>query len=295
MARTTTDKRISQKRRAKGVLVPILEDLLESTVEVEDEEDVKFVADLLRRQAVPREKGVFSPSMLGSCVRQAYFSKIQFERRPAVAPQTNAIFLDGGWRHVKWQFALWKAHRAGTLELIGCEIRVHHPNGDFAGTIDAIVKIDGLFYVVDFKGMHLFDFQKFMNEGIFVNHAIQIAGYGMIVTLNRLPVSAVEACLLVAESKAGPTDRSSPIGLHEYAITVRSMRSQVKRRLALLREYVDNEEIPPPACVSTKHKQFQECDFSWYCRREVKAIQAKREAEARRNDRKLSVAKSRRR
>jgi hypothetical protein len=62
-----------EKRKAKGILVPILEQILERPLEIEDDEDIAFMLKLMQERARPREKGVFSPSMLSSCMRKSYF------------------------------------------------------------------------------------------------------------------------------------------------------------------------------------------------------------------------------
>ena len=291
---TTTEKRIAQRRKARGILVPILEDLLERMCEVEDEDDIGFMVDLMRARMEPRAKGVFSPSMLSSCMRQAYFVKVGQEKRPALSPSSNGFFLDGDFRHYKWQFALWKAHRAGLLTLLGVEVRVHSAAGDFVGTIDAIVSINGRIYIVDFKGMNVRSFQKFVNDGITLGHGIQITGYGMIYTTNEDFVKHLEGGLLIGESKGGPLQSGSPIALHEQFVPIPQFKAKVKKRLATLRRFVDNEEIPPPACVSTRHKEYQECPFAWFCRKEVLAVQRERERAARSNPSEQKVAVSRR-
>lgn len=308
MPRTATERRILERRRAKGVLVPILEDVLERHLEVEDEEDEQFMLNLMRARARKRESGVFSPSMLGSCMRQAYFAKTGQDRRPATSPRSNAFFLDGDFRHYKWQFALWKAHRAGLLRLLGVEVRVYHPNGDFAGTIDAIVEIDGELFIVDFKGMHLRSFQTFEVYGTPDNYKVQIIGYAEIVNqgkgfasfmgivINKTSEKLfIKRCLLVGENKSGPGQKGSPLGLHEDILSVKAHRAKVKRRMHQLRGFVTNEEVPDPACTSTRTKEFQECPFSWYCLREVKDIQRAKEKDARDNSGRVRVRKSSRR
>lgn len=296
--RTATERRILERRRAKGVLVPILEEVLERQLSVDDEEDQWFMLELMKARARQREKGVFSPSMLSSCVRQAYFAKVGQEKKPAKSPRSNAFFLDGDFRHYKWQFALWKAHRAGLLELLGCEIRVYHPNGDFAGTIDAIVRIDDKYYVIDFKGMNVNAFQNHEKYGTKDGYVVQIVGYGDIVNLvgrfnsfmGTFTNVKIEACLLIGENKGGPVQSGSPIALHEDLLVVKQHRSKVKRRMHLLRGFVSREEVPPPECTSTRLVGFQECPFAYYCRDEVAAAQ--REKETERKKRELSVRRS---
>jgi hypothetical protein len=299
MARTATERRILERRKAKGILVPILEEVLEKQLDVEDEADREFMLNLMVARGREREKGVFSPSMLSSCTRQAYFAVSRQEKRPAKSPRTNGYFLDGDFRHYKWQFALWKAHRAGLLILHGCEIRVFHPNGDFAGTIDAIVEIGGKLYVVDFKGMNVKAFQDHERYGTKAGYVIQIVGYSEIVNRNgefesfmgAVSNVKIETCLLVGENKGGPSHSGSPLALHEDALPVRLHRSKVKRRMHALRRYVENDEIPEAECTSTRTLQFQECPFAYYCRREVLVTQKAREKEPT----ELRVARSQRR
>ena len=299
MARTATEKRIIERRRAKGILVPLLEEVLERQLGIDDEQDENFLIELMKARSARREKGVFSPSMLSACTRQAFFVKTGQEKRHAKSPRTNAFFLDGDFRHYKWQFALWKAHCAGLLELLGCEIRVFHPSGDFAGTIDAIVDIDGVMYVVDFKGMNVRSFQEHEQWGTKPGYVVQIIGYANIVNQAQAFESfmgsytgfEIKTCLLIGENKGGPSQTGSPIALHEDALSVKEHRSKVKRRMHVLRRYVADGEVPPPDCQSTRTIQFQECPFSWYCRGEV--LEAER-AKTKRPD-ELRVARSSRR
>lgn len=120
---TPTEKRIVQKRRAKktgAILVPILEDVLEEAGNTGPvtQDDFRFMRMLIVARALPRSKGVYSPSMLGSCVRQAYFSKRGEEKILARSPQTNGYFLNGNFVHLKWQFLMWRAHVEGRLRLV---------------------------------------------------------------------------------------------------------------------------------------------------------------------------------
>jgi hypothetical protein len=273
---TPTEKRILQERRARksgDILVPILEKLLEVECIPEDEDDFAFLDMLMRVRSMPRSKGVFSPSMLGSCVRQAYFSKRGEEKHLSVSPQANGYFLHGNFVHFKWQFAMWKAMRAGMLELVmvpaddldirhgmffngerpGVEVRII--NGDFGGTIDVLVRIMGKVYVVDFKGINLIDFQR--------------------------------------ECKAGPVGgRGSPLALHETLVPIDEHLGDVQRRLRTLRWFDHRNEVPKPECVSTTQMKYQECPFSRFCREEVSAIQREREGRARERKRDWKVARN---
>jgi len=315
MSPTPTEKRIAQKRRAKesgALLVPILERLLEKPVEPEDDEDFRFLDMLVRVRAIPRAKGVFSPSMLGSCVRQAWFSKRGEKKHLAHSPQTNGYFLTGNFVHFKWQFAMWKAHRAGLLELVkvpaetrevvwdylpegpyrwGVEVRVI--DGDFGGTIDVLAKLarNDRPRVIDFKGINLIDFQRTVKKGAPVPYRRQIVGYSDIA--ERVLGIELGNPLLVSECKAGPVSGvGSPIALHETEVDRDKFRGDVKRRLKTLAWYDSRDELPEIECVSTRHMGFQECPFSRHCLEEVREAQREHEAKLARRAQNLRVSRA---
>jgi hypothetical protein len=122
---TAAERALLARRRAAesgDLLVPILERLLEYEVIPEDEEDFRFLDMLVRARALPRRKGVFSPSQLASCTRQVYLTKRGEKKVALPNTQANGYFLNGNFVHFKWQFAMWKAHRACLLELVKVSI-----------------------------------------------------------------------------------------------------------------------------------------------------------------------------
>lgn len=126
MPASKAERAILQRRRAAAsgaVLVPLLEKILEHEVFFDDQEDVRFLEMLVQARRLPRRKGVFSPSMLGSCLRQAFFARRNEPKLDTPDSQANAYFLTGNFTHLKLQFAMWKAHRAGLLELMAVPIK----------------------------------------------------------------------------------------------------------------------------------------------------------------------------
>jgi len=300
MSPTPTERTLINRRKAADrgdVLVPLLERLLENEVIPEDEEDFRFLDMLVRVRAIPRQSGVFSPSMLGSCMRQAWLSKRGTPKHRSQSPQMNGYFLKGNFIHFQWQFALWKAHRAKLLRLVpvlaeneevemfsgglrpGVEVRV--VDGEFGGTIDALVQIAKRNYVVDFKGINLVEFQRTVRRGASAQYRKQIVGYAKVV--NRKLGLDITDCLLVSECKAGPLGgRGSPIALHETLVPVADFEGEVERRLKTLHWHDKRDEMPAPECVSTQHMRFQECPYGGrFCHDEVLAIQREREKQAR--------------
>lgn len=292
---TPTERRIIEERKAAkrgDLLIPVLEKLMEHEVIPEDEEDFLFMDMLVRARAQKRQKGVFSPSQLGTCTRQAYFGKRGEEKHLIESPRANGYFLTGNYTHFKWQFACWKAHRAGLLELVTIKdasgltlalpgykvgerpaVEVRVVDDDVGGTIDVIVQLLGRpgATVVDFKGINLIDFQRTMKNGSPVAYRRQLVGYADLANA-KLPINITEA-LLVSECKAGPFSSGQPMGLHETLVPLDEYRGEVKRRLRTLRWYDARDEIPEIECVSTKHMQYQECPFNRFCREEVVARQ----------------------
>lgn len=304
MMPTPTERRILQERRAAAtgaVLVPILEELLEEEVIPEDEQDFRFLDMLMRVRAIPRSKGVFSPSMLGSCVRQAYLSKRGTEKQLTRNPQVNGYFFKGNFVHYQWQFATWKAHRKGMLELVavpaespevdfygngtrpGVEVRVI--DGEWGGTIDALVHIWSVFYVVDYKGINQIDFQRTLKRGAKQEYRKQIVGYASIANKVLTLPTPITDCLLVSENKSGPmAGNGSPIALHETRVSVEQFMPEVSRRLKTLRWYDGRDELPEAECVSTQHTGFMECPYgARFCRDEVLVAQKAREERGKKN------------
>jgi hypothetical protein len=307
---TSTEKRIVQARRTKKTgakLVPVLELLLEETVDVEDEADFKFIEMLLRARAYPRQPEVFSPSMLGSCIRQAYLSKRGEEKLPARNPQTHSYFLNGNFVHFKWQFAVWKAHRAGLLTLpmivdqiskdLGMSerpaVEVRVGEGDNMGTIDTIVIFDQA-HVVDFKGLRLDEFQKTVRKGAPIPYRRQLVGYSELAIV-QYPHLNFGNPLLISECKAGPVSGvGSSIALHETEVPMEEFAADVQRRLKTLRWYDGRNELPEIECRNTQHMQFQGCPFNKLCHDEVIARQRELQASAEKRSKPLTVARPQR-
>lgn len=320
---TPAERTLIARRKAAdsgAVLVPILERLLEYPVEPEDALDFRFLDMLVRARALPRRKGVFSPSMLASCMRQSYLAKRGSEKLIAPDAQRNGYFLNGNFVHFKLQFAMWKAHRAEMLRLLTVPIEheldivtsleragkvgehdaslwrlalnfygdgtrpgveVRVIEGDWGGTIDVLANI-GSNYVIDFKGLRLDEYMKTVKKGASPEYRKQLVGYAGIANKVLALDPPVTDCLLVCESKSGPVSGvGSPIALHETLVPVAEFEGEVARRLRTLRHFDRVGDLPSIECVSTQHMGFQSCPFSSRCRDEVLAVQRERERKAR--------------
>lgn len=277
MARTTTEMQISRSRKG-GLLVPMIEERMRHPLNVDDEQDAKFVYELLQKQAEreserQREKR-FSPSQLASCLRQVYMTRnYKGPRVKQTRIEPNFYFLTGDWLHVKWQFVLYKMDREGVegFKLIDCEIPVVSKHGDHGGTMDAAVEIHTEPLGIDFKGLNVRSFNQAVVGKVDPEYLIQLADYLMLWNSMR-GNTRIERGLLVIENKGGP-DPNHPIALTEISVVGKDFIPEIRTRLEWLREHERTDTIPPPSCQTVNGIQFQGCPFRKFCREEVKEIQ----------------------
>jgi len=283
---TQTEIRLSQKRKRKGILVPLLEDLLQKPLEIENSRDADFIHILMLKQIEREERrslnGMYGPSSLAGCLRQVYLARNHKEhdikRVAHLRIEPNFYFLTGNWLHIKWQFALFKLNDLlpdSEFHLWGLEVPVTSKRGDHGGTLDALVRIRGEYYVVDFKGWNVRDFRRCCSGEVSLDAKIQVSDYIMLANVDRtLRVPKIERGLLVVENKGGP-DKDHPIALTEVEINASEHLPEIKSRMEMLRQHEKENSIPEIECVSTKSIQFQGCPFHKHCRQEVKAVESR--------------------
>lgn len=282
-------KQLKRSSKSKAILVPRIETFLQRPIDVDDDYDREFLARLIEARSKPRKKGVYSPSMLSSCVRQVYFTKTGVKGKRLPRPDSNAIFLDGNFRHFKWQFTMWKMHRAGIIQLVdvgsialGSEIYVENERGDYGGTLDNLIYIPEIDFLstVDWKGMNGNGFAGAVARGPGLNYVIQSVGYAGLANhdLVGLLPKKIENVLIIGENKNGAIRNrmvNSPLGLREWKINIEDYNHLVAARLKKLRAYERKRKTPPPECTSTRSMKFKDCPFSYICLGEVQAIERK--------------------
>lgn len=289
---TSTEDLVKQLKRAsrsKAILVPKIEEFLQRPVDVEDDADREFLARLIEARSTPRRKGVYSPSMLANCLRQVYLLKNgQIPKKQLPRIEASGFFLDGNFRHFKWQFVIWKMHRAGIIQLIdtgsiclGTEIYVQNEKGDFGGTIDQLVYVpeSGIAGTIDYKGMNGNSFANAIYKGPGIQYMLQSVGYAKLAnSVLDLP-HKIEAVFILGENKNGPVNTrriKSPLGLMEWEIPVADYEFDVSQRLKKLRAFERRGELPPIECTSTKRYMFKDCPFAPFCRGEVEEVERKK-------------------
>lgn len=300
-----TQRLIRHKRNRKGVLVPLLEDLFQRQVEIDDEADLDFLTNTLRtmmeRQKARVGRPVFSPSQLSECLRYVYLLKhhksLDIVKAGAVRVEPNFYFFNGNFLHLKWQFALHKLDRhindPEIFRLHGVEVPILSKHKDHGGTADALASVYMQPYIIDFKGLNVRAFGEITNGRIPPQYVMQLADYGMLFNSQRGKGAQIFSGLLVSENKGGP-DRSHLIALQESEIPIKTHIPEVRYRLEVLREHEAKEEIPGPECTSTTTYQFQGCPFRKFCKKEVTEIQKRNRDADNRNPAKLEVARPKR-
>jgi hypothetical protein len=261
--------------------VPLLEERMRQPVDVEDDKDIEFIRFLMWKKAMRekerKEKKLYSPSQLASCLRQVYMSRnYTGPRMKQTRVEPNFYFMTGDWLHVKWQFVLHKMSREQVegFTLVGCEFPVISKHGDHGGTIDAVAEINGEWLAIDFKGLNVRDFNRAVAGDVNLQYRIQITDYLMLWNSNRkTTLPKLSRGLIVVENKGGP-DPNHPIALTEISIGPDEHKPEVHMRLEELRRHEEENTIPLPECFSTTSIQFNSCPFRKFCRKEVQEIQA---------------------
>lgn len=311
-------KLLQHKSKRTGVLVPLIEDFMLKPVNIETEDDVKFLTGLFsvmaEREQRRNKTPMFSPSSLASCLRQVYLLKhhkqLGIEKSVPLRREPNFYFLHGNFLHVKWQFVLYKMEKAindpQVFEILGLEVPIQSKRGDHGGTADVVASVYAEPYVIDLKGLNVRTFGEITRGQNPPSYEVQLADYMVLWNSQRginAPAFKINKALLLSENKGGP-DSKHPIALHESVIDLEDFKPEVKKRLDTLREYEAQKEIPPPECTSTGTFQFSGCPFAKFCKKEVQAIQyerriadAERPAQVKvarppRNGRKRRVAKT---
>lgn len=302
MAATKLEKQIRHTRTRKGVLVPLLEDLFKRQVEIESDEDIEWITSLLKsmvdRGNARNSKPVYSPSQLASCLRYVYLLKHRNElglvKVGSNSASTNFYFFNGNFLHLKWQFALYKLEKEindpAVFKLIGCEVPILSKHKDHGGTVDALVLIYGVAYIVDFKGLNVRSFQQISRGYVPEDYTIQLTDYGMLFNAAKgTGIPRIASALLVSENKGGP-DSKHPLALQETEIEIDLHLPDVRSRLKELRTYASEKEIPPPGCVSTGSYQFKGCAFRQFCKPEIKEIERANKKQERQDSKGMKVA-----
>ncbi len=328
MPRTNLERRLAYKH-GEGIIVPILNKLLEEPVGIDDGWDVEFLKKLAEKQVIREQeraksytdgKTVFSPSSLASCLRRSYLSKNHREhgltRVETRAIEPHYYFLTGDFIHLKVQFMLYKASMKWPekILLVDSEMPVMSKRGDHGGTVDVLVFVDGEPFIVDVKGVNIRTFSAIDKGEPPHAYRIQVADYTMLFNAmiqrgawkpsndlmeylsqwGHVSMPKVKRGVLLAENKGGP-DMAHPAAFTEQIIDLKENLPELRIRMEALRGFEEEKEIPEAECESTRYIEFTGCPFSEFCRPEVKQREAARVAAEEAKGYRLARPKRRRR
>lgn len=132
-----------------------LQPLVDEYYQIREKKDRRLRGHWLDMDDRLRPGGRFSPSSMCGCMRQAAFRYLGVPGSSRINPEREMLMDDGKWRHLKWQ-AIFRDMQMvlgkKTFKVISTEGPIAIPELYIAGNSDAVVKIEGVKWVIDIKG-----------------------------------------------------------------------------------------------------------------------------------------------
>lgn len=179
------NRRIKNTKRQDDPLTPLLDEYFMKR-DASPNRCTEFDFDVLDR---PRPPGRLSPSSICGCLRAATFRFTGVAGSTLISPEQQAIFDDGKWRHLRldWQFLDMQAVLGpDVFEVISIEEHVTKPDLFISGYLDIVVRINGLLYVIDFKGINGYGFDHLVKQGKPKHeHVLQLITYERLRRIRR--------------------------------------------------------------------------------------------------------------
>lgn len=194
----------------------------------------------------------FGASSRGICERSQVFTYIGIPKRVKLDTSLHNIFLDGTWRHLRWQFTLLTA---GLVTDIEVKRRVEDYR--LGTSVDAVnwEGIDGSGpFGLELKGAGAFT--KIAKGEIPEKHLLQM--HTMFIAFPEL-----DFFIYVAEDKRYQDWKEIRVERDKRLIVA------VKNELERLNDAVSNKQLPSilPECVHGKGKTFRDCPYRDRCLR----------------------------
>lgn len=204
----------------------------------------------------PRPFGRLSPSKICGCERQAAFAFVGMPGRKVVDPEQQGIFEDGNWRHHRWQATFRDMECVlgrKVFRVHSIEEAVEHDPLYVAGHLDACVSIHGMKWIIDFKGINSWGFERvFRQHEPHPEHVLQLMAY--------MRARRVRRGILLYEHKDKNLTK---------AFVVRFTGKQwqeVNLWCNTVIKKIRNEDLPPMAlgCQAGQFL-FEKCPWSYVC------------------------------
>lgn len=186
--------------------------------------------------------GAFHASQIDDCHRKALFGFFGLPRRPITDPTLALKFMDGTWRHIRWQLAMLDEGVAKEVE-----VEVSEPSLRFVGSMDALGEDKDGEFGIEIKG-----WSAIPDEPL-PYHLMQVHGYMLMADLERF--------VIVYEHK-------STQSLREFLVT-RNRRTigYIKDELEMLNGWLDKERVPEmlTGCMQKKGETWTQCPYRHIC------------------------------
>lgn len=217
----------------------------------------EWVADLIRNEITkqPRDRSKsFSSSAAGTCSRKQIFNYIGIDSGGVNDPQTQNIFYDGTWRHLRWQATLlqagilshiefpltWDAMKSvGTMDGIGI-VPDDHPNVEWRSRE----------FGFELKGMNSYGYKYASASGVKEDHLNQIHRYFL--------SGGFDLFVVIYENKDNQE-------WTEWVVTPDESRMEAQRlELQSLNEHVSQKTLPLmlPDCAKKQGNNWKWCQFA---------------------------------
>lgn len=204
-----------------------------------------------------RPPGRISPSSICGCPRAAVFKYTGgIEKKVGLDPETEAIFDDGKWRHLKLgsQFKDMEAVLGrDVFQVVSVEEDVQLDTLFIRGALDIVIKIRGVSYVVDFKGINSRGFEYiFKEDAPRAEHVLQVMTYEKMRRIKR--GFLYYECKDTQQTKIYPVDWTPEAWV------------QIQEWCEEVIEAMDKEQLPPthPECKAGRY-HFYKCPYAHAC------------------------------
>jgi hypothetical protein len=213
-----------------------------------------FHPDLLPRARPP---GRLSPSSICGCPRAAVLKFTgEIKQSSGIDPELEAVFDDGNWRHSRlaWQFYdMQEVLGKNIFEVISVEEHVQYAKFYIDGHLDIVIKIRGVSYVLDFKGINSRGFEEiFKEDKPRDSHILQLITYEKMRKVRR--------GFLYYENKDDQRTKIFAVDWSPLAWV------QVEVWVAEVLEALKLEQLPPadPECKGGRY-HFYKCPYAKTC------------------------------
>jgi hypothetical protein len=219
-----------------------------------NEEERRLLEHLLSTPRGSRAR-TFTGSQAGSCERAQIFNFIGIPTMRRVDPRLMNVFLDGTWRHVRWQLMLRRA-----IPGTDVEVRVDQPSMNLRGSLDG-VNLDER-WGFELKGTGVFGL--IVMNGVSDPHELQATRYWLATDEDpRFGDRPLNRWVYVYEDKRSQEWREIVVRRKSNS----HVEKLVQRELRRLNKAVANQELPSmlKGCSRGKGPEFRECPHASHC------------------------------